>query len=148
MEFEAAKEYVNFAHVNYSPCGLVIHPQGPWLGTSPDGLVYDPTATPTFGLVEIKCPNVKSYVECKYLSKSNGSFQLRKSHAYSWQVRGQLLITGLTWCDFFVLAEDDFFVQRLHEDKEVQDLIRYKCDQFYFHVFMQKYLSMKRDMQA
>ena len=41
------------------PCGLVIHPEMPWLGASPDGLVYDPSATPPFGLVEIKCPNVK-----------------------------------------------------------------------------------------
>ena len=41
------------------PCGLVIHPEMPWLGASPDGLVYDPSATPPFGLVEIKFPNVK-----------------------------------------------------------------------------------------
>lgn len=146
MEFEAAKEYVKCTHVNYSPCGLVIHPQVPWLGTSPDGLVYDPTVNPSFGLVEIKCPHMKSYVECKYLSMSNGIFQLKRSHAYFWQIQGQLLLTGLTWCDFFVWAEDDFFVQRVQVDKEVQNIIRLKCDQFYFHVFMQKYLSMKRDV--
>ena len=103
MEFEAAKQYANSTNVNYSPCGLVIHPQVPWLGTSPDGLVYDPT-TPSFGLVEIKCPNVKNYVECKYLLMSNGSFKLRKSHVYFWQVQGQLLITGLALCDFFCLG--------------------------------------------
>lgn len=62
-EFEAAKEYVNCANFNYSPYGLVIHSHCPWLGTSPDGLVYDLTATLTFGLVEIICPNVKIYVE-------------------------------------------------------------------------------------
>ena len=91
MEFETAKQYATSTNINYSPCGLVIHPQVPWLGTSPDGLVYDPTATPSFGLVEMKCPNLKSYLECKYLLISNGSFRLRKSHMYFWQVQGQLL---------------------------------------------------------
>lgn len=57
MEFQAAKEYAQYNNVNYSPCGLVVHPQAPWLGASPDGLVYDPNATPAYGLVEIKCPN-------------------------------------------------------------------------------------------
>lgn len=63
MEFEAAKKYVNCANFNYSPCGLVIHLHCPWLGTCPDELVYDLTATPTFGLVKTTCPNVKIYVE-------------------------------------------------------------------------------------
>lgn len=144
MEFQAAKQYAQYCNVNYSPCGLVIHPDAPWLGASPDGLVYDPRESPSFGLLEIKCPNVKSYVDCKYLKLSNGNFKLWKSHAYYWQVQGQLLITGLTWCDFFVWAEEDFFVQRLEPDMEVQTTIRKKCDHFYFHIYMQKYLSMRR----
>ena len=45
MEFDAAKEYSQSTNVNYSPCGLVSHPQTPWLGASPDGLGYDPSAT-------------------------------------------------------------------------------------------------------
>lgn len=65
MEFDAAMEYCKIKNVNYAPCGLVIHPDAPWLGASPDGLVFDPCAELPFGLVEIKCPNVKSYVDCK-----------------------------------------------------------------------------------
>lgn len=42
MEFQAAKEYAQCNNVNNSRCGLIIHPQVPWLGASPDGLVYDP----------------------------------------------------------------------------------------------------------
>lgn len=103
----------------------VIHPQVPWLGALPDGLVYDPSVTFSYGLVEIKCPNVKSYTDCNYLEMSNSTFKLKKSHAYFGQVLGQLLITGLLeWCDFFVWAEEDFFVQRLHSDKDVQEMIR------------------------
>nr|XP_055076863.1 uncharacterized protein LOC129456058 [Misgurnus anguillicaudatus] len=144
MEFQAAKEYAQRNNVNYSPCGLVVHPQAPWLGASPDGLVYDPSVTPAYGLFKIKCPNAKSYIDCKYLHMSNGAFKLKKSHAYFWQIQGQLLITGLQWCDLFVWAEEDSFVQRLYSDKEVQETIRQKCDHFYFSIYMPKYLSMRR----
>ncbi|KAL2088077.1 hypothetical protein ACEWY4_016905 [Coilia grayii] len=147
MEFQATKEYVQCNNVNYAPCGLVLHPVAPWLGASPDSLVYDPTATPCYGLVEIKCPNVKSYIRATLIVNSymsNGTFKLKKSHAYFWQVQGQLLITGLEWCNFFVWAEEDYFVERLQPDKDVQGIIRQKCDYFFFSIYMPKYLSMRR----
>ncbi|XP_051553961.1 uncharacterized protein LOC127440904 [Myxocyprinus asiaticus] len=100
MEFEAAVEYRRMKNVNYTPCGLVIHPDAPWLGASPDGLIYDPFTQPPLGLVEIKCPDVKNYVDCKYLRMQHGTLALCESHLYYWQVQGQLLINGLQWCDF------------------------------------------------
>lgn len=36
-------------------CGLFVNPQFPWLGPSPDSLVYDPNATPSIGGLEVKC---------------------------------------------------------------------------------------------
>ncbi|KAL7859962.1 hypothetical protein SRHO_G00151090 [Serrasalmus rhombeus] len=63
MESGAASEYCRILNVNYTPCGLIIHPDAPWLGASPDGVVFDPTEYPQFGLVEIKCPNVKNYID-------------------------------------------------------------------------------------
>ncbi len=50
--------------VNFYPCGFLIHPDAPWLGSSPDGIIYDPTEHQVFRLFEIKCPNLKSYVDC------------------------------------------------------------------------------------
>ncbi|KAJ8367437.1 hypothetical protein AAFF_G00317850 [Aldrovandia affinis] len=73
MEFAATKEYCRMKNVSYTSCGLVIHPDAPWLGASPDGLIFDPTAQPPFGLIGIKCPNVKNYVDCKYLKMQHGS---------------------------------------------------------------------------
>lgn len=105
MEFEAAVEYCKMRNVSYTPCGLVIYPDAPWLGASPDGLVYDPSTQPPFGLVEIKCPNVKSYMDCKYLQMQHGTSALCESHSYFWQIQGQLLITGLQWCDFLICAQ-------------------------------------------
>ena len=63
MESEVTVEYSKLTHVNYSPCGLIVHPDAPWIGASPDGVVFDPTEHPQFGLVEMKCPNVKNFVE-------------------------------------------------------------------------------------
>ncbi|CAM4733060.1 unnamed protein product [Leuciscus chuanchicus] len=144
MEFEVAREYCQMKNVNYTPCGLVIHPDAPWLGASPDGLIFDPFAQPPFGLVEIKCPNVKNYVDCKYFKMQDGTLALRKSHSYYWQVQGQLLITGLQWCDLVICAQEDMLVQRIQVDPEVKAVIRERVDQFYFTVYMQKYLSVSK----
>lgn len=102
MESEVTVEYSKLTNVNYSPCGLIIHPDAPWLGASPDGVVFDPTEYPQFGLVEMKCPNVKNIVDCKYLQMDHGLLTLKKSHAYYWQVQGHLLVSGMQWCDFML----------------------------------------------
>lgn len=75
---------------------------------------------------------------------ADGTFKLKTSHAYFWQVQGQLLITGLKWCDFFVWAEEDYFVEWVQANKVVQQKIRQKGDSFYFNVYMPKYLEMKK----
>ena len=35
-------------------CGLVVNPSHPYLGASPDGIVFDPSSTSPFGILEIK----------------------------------------------------------------------------------------------
>ncbi|KAG0428988.1 hypothetical protein HPB47_024071, partial [Ixodes persulcatus] len=42
-------------NVSLQHCGLVVHPSCPWLGASPDRLVYDPEEL-TYGVLEVKCP--------------------------------------------------------------------------------------------
>lgn len=69
-----------------------------------------------FGLLEIKCPNVKSCVDCPYLKLQNGTPELKQQHAYYCQVQGQMLISGLDWCDLVVYAQDDMKIQRIYKD--------------------------------
>ena len=78
--------------------GFVISQDNPFLGASPDGFVYDPSALDSFGLVEIKClykyhtyaPNeasLKPDFICELVTQSNGDqiFQLKRSHSqHSW----------------------------------------------------------------
>lgn len=93
--------------------------------------MYDPKADPVFELVEVKCPNVRSYVAYASLRVSSGVLQ---SHTYYWQVQGQLLISGLKWCDFVVYTEDDMFFQRIYRDEGVIKTIKEKVDYFYFYL--------------
>lgn len=131
LEPVAIQEYCKTKNTNYWPCGFVIHPDAPWLGSSSDGVVFDPTEKPPFGLLEIKCPNSKSYVDCSYLKMHCGNMQLKSQHSYYWQVQGQLLITGMEWCDFVVFAENDMLIQRIYRDNEVARIIREKGDYFF-----------------
>jgi len=94
MDPKAVEECFFVKQVNHYPCGFIIHPNTPWLGSSPDGLVWDLKAELVFGLLEVKCPNVRSYVDWD-LRVSDGVLQLKRSYSYYWQVQGQLLI--LVW---------------------------------------------------
>ncbi|KAK0153578.1 hypothetical protein N1851_004644 [Merluccius polli] len=94
MECTAIEEYCRVREVNHYQCGFLIHPDAPWMGSSPDGMVYDPKSQPVFGLVEVKCPNVASYVDCPYIVLRDGTPTLRKTHPYFWQIQGQMLISG------------------------------------------------------
>lgn len=138
MEADAFWEYCQMKRVNHYPCGFVIHPDAPWLGASPKGVIFDPSEQCNFGLIEIKCQNVKSYVDCPYLKMNSGKLELKRSHAYYSQVQGQMPITGMNWCDFVVSAEEDVLIQRIYRDRDMLDAIKEKVDRFYFNVYMQK----------
>lgn len=141
LEADAIWEYCQIKRVNHYKCGFVVHPDAPWIGASPDGIIFDPLEQPQFGLLEIKCPNIKNYVDAPYLKVLSGTLQVQPSHAYYWQVQGQLLTTGMSWCDFVVSAQEDVFIQRIHKDEGVMEEMKCKIDMFYFYVYMDKYLA-------
>ncbi|KAK2140272.1 hypothetical protein LSH36_1413g00023 [Paralvinella palmiformis] len=109
-EPRAANAYNNglTSPVNVNPCGLVISRWSPWLAVRPDRKVYDPSRYPVLGLLEIKCPQVSTVLDAKFLQRtSDGRLQLKRSHQYYTQVQAQLAITGLEWCNFYVWCEGD-----------------------------------------
>ena len=71
----------------------------------------------------------------------NGELKLKRSHAYYWQVQGQILLTGCSWCDFVICAQEDVLVERIYKDLQVSKTIREKVDHFYFYHYLQKCLS-------
>jgi len=79
---------------NVIPCGLVVRVNNPWLGASPDGLVYDSTEDPPDDIIKLKNPySVRDLA----LREANGFFlkvnsetdclELKKSHDYFYQIQ-------------------------------------------------------------
>ena len=116
--------------------GLVVHPQIPFLGTSPDGKVIDPSFTYLpCGLLEIKCP----YKGCHktldekcgetgfYLNKQGESYHLKtesgKGKLYYDQIQGQMALSGLPWCDFvvYLVGSQEMAVERIYFKKDYWD---------------------------
>ncbi|MGL4232668.1 MAG: lambda exonuclease family protein [Casimicrobium sp.] len=67
-------------------CGLIDHPEIAMSAASPDGLVGDD------GLIEIKCPDTKTHIECLL----DGKPPVKYLHQMTWQIA----CTRRAWCDF------------------------------------------------
>ncbi|XP_016115987.1 uncharacterized protein [Sinocyclocheilus grahami] len=135
LEPDAAAQYEQETGNHVFPCGFVINPHAPHLGASPDRKVVDSSGA--LGLLEIKCPDVNSVLECKYLSvKEDGVLALKTSHEYHYQMMGQMGITGMTWCDFFVKSRNDFHLERIDFDEEKWESVKTKLDLFFFNYWL------------
>jgi putative phage-type endonuclease len=81
-----------------------------FVGCSPDGLVGDD------GLVEIKCPQDKTYANYLIIGDIDSK--------YAWQMQMQMLITGRKWCDYVVYNPNfkrSCIIVRVEADKEKQE---------------------------
>lgn len=89
--------------------GLVIHPDIPDFGASPDGLVG------LDGLIEIKCPNTWTHIETLRSGKPKKEYFV--------QMQAQMACTDRQWCDFISyddrLPEDmAYFCKRINRDDD------------------------------
>lgn len=93
--------------ISVEKTGLHIHPKYPFLAASPDRIVKDGSAV---GVLEVKCPFSKARMTAEEACRDrnfccklvNGEVQLRRDHAYFYQVQGQMAVTGVEWCDFVI----------------------------------------------
>ena len=91
-----------------SDSGLVINPQWPYIGASPDGIVE--CTCHGKRVLEIKCPysHRGETVLSATLNDTNlkrdddGALHLDPGHAYYYQVQTQMLVCGVECCDFCV----------------------------------------------
>ena len=115
--------------------GLVINPLVPHLGCSPDRRVYDATDDPPWGLLEIKCSIAEDLSKLKYLkfNERNGTYSLRKSNAYYYQMMGCMGLTGSKWEDFFIFCQQEFHCERIYFDAELFSNMLDKLNLFYFY---------------
>ncbi|XP_041811405.1 uncharacterized protein LOC121619628 isoform X2 [Chelmon rostratus] len=133
---EALRVYCKNLCVNWYPCGFIVHPNVPWLGVMPDGLVYDPNENPSFGLVHVKCVRFQNFIDCGFLVCREGGLQLKKTHSYYWHIQAEMMVAGTSWCDLLVFSREDLLVQRLYRDKVLINIMRKKLNDFFFHHFL------------
>ena len=122
----ARQKYIDtFPERHLHSCGLLLQPSLPFLGATPDGIVCDGSGGSA--LLEIKCPfaardmtvaqavkNVKDF----YIVQDGETFTISKTHQCYSQIQGQLLLSGLEFCDFVLYTRKDVFFDRVQRDTE------------------------------
>lgn len=143
----AAKRYEevlqNMGHdVTVAHCGLLVNPAFPWLGASPDRLVYDP-AEGSYGVLEIKCPyslrekkgeELATATFCSELTDSGP--RLKREDYYYAQLAEQMGVSGLSWGDFVVYGKDFILIERIQLNKAEWDGMRDQLNYFYFNTLL------------
>ena len=123
--------------------GLFINPEWPWLGCSPDGIIFDNENKP-IGCVEVKCPYSKRDLTiddcCEdknfFMRKTTDGIKLKNNHVYFYQCQGVVNLTNLNWIDFVIFTSKSLFVQRITKDNALwHDKMLPKLTSFY-----QKYM--------
>ncbi|XP_055078058.1 uncharacterized protein LOC129456270 [Periophthalmus magnuspinnatus] len=136
QRIEALREYCRLLCVNWYPCGVVVHPSAPWIAAHPDGLVYDPNEEISFGILQLKCEDLRTFTESKYLVFKEGAPQLNPRSPGYWQVQGELMVTGTAWCDVLLFCGDDMLVQRVYRDQGLINVLKHKMDAFFFNYYL------------
>ena len=147
-------EYMSKSHVNHSVnlSGLILNPDFPYLGASPDGIVNCPRCG--VGCLEIKFPSKYRYnlIEdmilgsCGYPEFGNGgAVEIVKTHAYYYQIQTQLLVTQYDYCDLFAMLINDFVCIRIKLDKNYlrksQENENFSLRKPYYQNFWQIFLA-------
>lgn len=129
-----------------STCGLLVNPAFPWLGASPDRIVYDPTEQ-SYGVVEIKCPySLRDHKASALLNTDfcciirDGVPELKRDHQYYHQLLGQMGVSQLRWGDFVVYGGDFLLIERIRFNENEWKSAREVLDNFYMDTLL-PYLS-------
>ncbi|XP_060878263.1 uncharacterized protein LOC132950736 [Metopolophium dirhodum] len=130
------------------PCGLFVDNNLPFLAASPDGLIsYD-------SIVEIKCPSsIKDYTpeeafhekKLKCMTHNDGNLQLKTSHAYFYQIQGQLHITNRKFCYFCIWTPKGLIVEKIERDDKFWMDIEPKLKKFYMECLLPEIIDSRLD---
>lgn len=128
--------------------GIWVNSQFPWMGGSPDGIVFDRIKDEE-GLLEVKCPlrgkgsDFASVVDQKgfyMLKDKDGKYTLDKKNEYYYQIQGCLSILNKEFCDFVISTGYDIYVERIKKDDEFFKAMKRKLREYYYR-FMLPYLA-------
>ena len=144
-ENDAVNQYVAIHPLlTVKKCGFIINPQWPWLGCSPDGIVFENDIA--VGCIEVKCPYSKRDMTIKEAADNDNTFfmknidsipQLKHNHCYYYQCQGVLNILGLEWIDFVIYALRGIHVERIMRDETLwrTKMLPMLTDFFFKYIF-------------
>ena len=112
-EPHALKVYEEAQGVNILQCGVIVSKLNPWLGYSPDGVLFKNQKP--FKLIEVKCPFDGKVMSAAEVVKrqtwiemgENGEAMLKKKHAYYGQVQLGMASLNISMMDFIVYSPFD-----------------------------------------
>jgi len=132
--------------------GLVINPEWPHLGASPDGIVQCTCCGK--GVLEIKCPYCKhdQHIEVTAAScltkAADGSLQQDRSHAYYYQVQTQIFICKVEYCDFCVCKFPEtgpsLYTKRIYPDSDFWHTCIDRATHFFRICIFHTWLKLQR----
>ncbi|XP_029836300.3 uncharacterized protein LOC115320338 isoform X1 [Ixodes scapularis] len=138
-------------NIQTSCCGLVVDPRSPWLGASPDRMIFDSTEAIPHGVVEAKCPCSMWLAATPdsltfYMAKDTaGVYRLNRGHNYYYQLLGQMALSGQAWGDFVVYCKNVLIFERIEFSLSDWTSCKETMDKFYFNTLL-PYLLKKRNM--
>ncbi|KAL7404051.1 hypothetical protein ABVT39_008939 [Epinephelus coioides] len=104
------------ADLQVAASGLIINPELPWIGASPDGAVTCACHGP--GILEIKCPfsaKDRTLRECVKDSRfcltdtEEVGMTHKVDHSYMYQVQAQMCVAEVKYCGFVVWTPQELF---------------------------------------
>ncbi|KAG0419896.1 hypothetical protein HPB47_003809 [Ixodes persulcatus] len=118
-EPKARQKYEATREVEVFTCGLIVSPSNPWLGCSPDGVLFDGGRPAK--LLEIKCPtkgqtmSAKALLAtCDFLRRDDaGIYMLKERHTHYAQVQLGMALLDVRTCDLVVYADFDKSIEVL-----------------------------------
>ena len=120
--------------VSSKEVGLFVSTELPHLGASPD-LIVDCKCCGKV-VVEIKCPisirdDVPRAQNLPYLEQKDEKTALKENHPYNFQVQGQMAITKINKCIFFIYTHHGYFMQDINLDNELWGQMLIKLNYFW-----------------
>lgn len=124
--------------------GLMLQPELQFLGATPDAIICDDGET---GLLEIKCPfgardktvtEAASTIKDFYVVNNGQDIKVSKKHNCYYQMQGQLLLSGLDFCDFVLYTRKDLYTERVYRDVKFINAMISKLHAFHVNNFCDK----------
>lgn len=151
MEIEAVNMFCDVMKKRHKDfrsekCGLFLHENLPFIGASPDRIIY--CSCCPVACLEVKCPYSINFASPKdpdvnlpYLLRNGDEFKLNRKHKYFTQCQVQMAVTGAQQTYFVVWTPHGMVIDNVSFDKELWTVMKEKFTAFYFNFYLETFFS-------